>query len=156
PELFDPANETWTPLAPVRVPRGYHGSAILLPDGRVALAGKDGSFQADIFKYPDHRVELFSPPYLFAGSRPVITGAPGQVAYGAPITIAFTSDVSISRVVLMRPGAVTHQFNMEQRLVELACTQPAPGTLSATAPPNANVAPPGSYLCFLIDAAGVP
>jgi hypothetical protein len=156
PELFDPATETWTRLSPVRVPRGYHGSAILLPDGRVALAGKDGSFQADIFKYPDHRVEMFSPPYLFAGSRPAITSIPAQVSYGDQFTIGFSSAAPAARAVLMRPGAVTHQFNMDQRLVELALTQPTSATLSATAPPNPNVAPPGHYLCFLIDGAGVP
>ena len=156
PELFDPVTETWTSLSPVRVPRGYHGSAILLPDGRVALAGKDGSFQADIFKYPDHRVEMFSPPYLFAGTRPVITSMPPQITYGDQFAIGFDSAAAISRVVLMRPGAVTHQFNMDQRLVVLSHTQPTATTLSATGPPNPNVAPTGHYMCFLISTSGVP
>jgi hypothetical protein len=156
PELFDPVTETWTPLCPVRVPRGYHGTAILLPDARVALAGKDGAFQADIFQYPDHRVEMFSPPYLFKGPRPALTTIPGQIAYNSTFMISYNSAAGIARVVLMRPGAVTHQFNMDQRLVEVTHTRTSATTLSVTAPPHPNVAPPGYYMCFLIDTAGSP
>ena len=55
----------------------------------------------------------------------------------------------------MRPGAVTHSFNADQRLVglsyELGVT---PGTLTVTGPPGSAVAPPGWYMLFLIDTAG--
>ena len=156
PELFDPVTETWTLMCDVRVPRGYHGSAILLPDGRVALAGKDGAFQADIYQYPDHRIELFSPPYLFKGGQPEITAIPTQITYGAAFTLEFSSAAPISRVLLMRPGAVTHQCNMEQRQVVLDHVPISSTRLSVTPPPNANLAPPGQYMCFLLDSAGVP
>jgi hypothetical protein len=156
PELFNPATETWTPLCPVRVPRGYHGTAILLPDARVALAGKDGAFQADILRYPDHRVEMFSPPYLFHGPRPALSTIPGQIAYNSTFTVGYTSAAGIARVVLVRPGAVTHQFNMDQRLIELTHTSTSATTLSVTTPTNPNIAPPGYYMCFLIDTAGSP
>ncbi|MGH8569561.1 MAG: galactose oxidase-like domain-containing protein, partial [Gammaproteobacteria bacterium] len=54
------------------------------------------------------------------------------------------------------PGATTHAFDMEQRLVELE-TQAVPGgKLRLVGPPNANIAPPGYYMLFLIDSAGVP
>jgi hypothetical protein len=56
---------------------------------------------------------------------------------------------------MMRPGAVTHSFDMEQRLVEL--TFKATGdTLQVTPPPNSNLAPPGYYMIFILDKAGVP
>ncbi|MDP9273111.1 MAG: Ig-like domain-containing protein [Chloroflexota bacterium] len=44
---------------------------------------------------------------------------------------------------------------MEQRYIPLSFT-PGSGTLTATAPRNANVAPPGMYMLFAIDANGVP
>ena len=39
PEMFDPVAETWTDLPTAVVQRGYHGVALLLPDGRVWTAG---------------------------------------------------------------------------------------------------------------------
>ena len=66
-ELYDPAADTWTELAPINCPHLYHSTALLLPDGRVMRGGKDGQFQRDPYKYFEHRLELFSPPYLFAG-----------------------------------------------------------------------------------------
>ena len=56
----------------------------------------------------------------------------------------------------MRPGAVTHAFDMEQRLVEIEIAAVLGGKLRLVGPPNANIAPPGYYMLFLIDSAGVP
>ncbi len=155
-EIYDPATETWASMCGIRVPRGYHGTAILLPDGRVAMAGKDGMFQVDIMMYPERRIELFSPPYVFVTDRPAITDMPPQIAYDMAFTVGYSSIAEVHRVVLMRPGSVTHQVNMEQRLIEVEHTHPSPTTLSVTAPPNPNIAPPGYYMCFLINEADVP
>ena len=56
----------------------------------------------------------------------------------------------------MRPGAATHAFDMEQRLIELEIAPAQDGKLHLVGPPNANIAPPGYYMLFLIDSAGVP
>jgi hypothetical protein len=56
---------------------------------------------------------------------------------------------------MVRPGTPTHAFDNEQRLVELSYTV-ASGALNVTAPPNGNIAPPGYYLLFVLNAAGVP
>lgn len=56
----------------------------------------------------------------------------------------------------MRPGAATHAFDMEQRLVEIEIAAVLGGKLRLVGPPNANIAPPGYYMLFLIDSAGVP
>ena len=62
---------------------------------------------------------------------------------------------SISSVVLVRPGSVTHAFDMDQRLVGLNFTV-GNGVLNTTAPPNGSIAPPGYYLLFILNSAGVP
>ncbi len=44
---------------------------------------------------------------------------------------------------------------MDQRLVGLSFTAGS-GVLNVTAPPNGNIAPPGYYMLFVLNAAGVP
>ena len=61
----------------------------------------------------------------------------------------------IASVVLVRPGTPTHAFDMEQRLVGLSFTIGS-GVLNVTSPPNGNIAPPGYYMLFVLNAAGVP
>ena len=152
-ELWSPTTERWTTLASNHVPRYYHSTAILLPDGRVVVGGGWGSTAT-----PDgrqHSYEIFSPPYLFKGPRPTITSAPGAVGYGASFTISTPDATTITRAVLIAPSAVTHNFNENARYVPLNFTAGA-GVITTTAPPNGNWAPPGPYMLFLVNNNGVP
>jgi hypothetical protein len=148
---YDPAADTWTPLAAQAEERGYHSTALLLPDGRIVSAGDDGP--SDLGGQSD-KIEVFSPPYLFKGARPRITSAPSTVAYGASFTVA-TPDTDVAKAVLVAPGATTHANDMHQRLVPLAMT-PTAGGLQLTAPATTAIAPPGYYMLFLVDSEGVP
>jgi hypothetical protein len=148
PEIYHPATRTWTEMAAQTAPRMYHSTALLLPDGRVLSAGQSSG------KY-ENTGEIFSPPYLFKGARPVITSAPATLGYRAAFTVISPQAAGIARVVLIKPGAVTHSCNFDQRYIP--CTFTASGTtLHAVAPASANSAPPGWYLLFLVNAAGVP
>jgi hypothetical protein len=140
-------------MASSQIGRGYHNTSLLLPDGRILLAGSgrlDGSLMPN-----EQTSEIFSPPYLHKGLRPAITGAPTRMQYGTSFTIDTPDAAAIAKVALVRLGAVTHSVNMEQRYVPLAFTRGS-GSLTATAPANVNIAPPGMYMLFLVDAAGVP
>ncbi|MGH9227081.1 MAG: galactose oxidase-like domain-containing protein [Acidimicrobiales bacterium] len=154
-ERFDPATETWTSLCDTAVPRLYHSTAVLLPDGRVLVMGKDAINNPDPFHYPEHRAEVFSPPYLFAGPRPVATTVPGQVTYDEVFDVLTPDGARIDAVNLVRPSSVTHSFNMEQRLVGLPILASDGGSVTVRTPAKWEVAPPGYYLLFLL-AAGVP
>ncbi len=58
-------------------------------------------------------------------------------------------------MVLVRPGAPTHAFDMEQRLVAVNFTAGS-GVLNVTAPPDSNIAPPGYYMLFILNSSGIP
>jgi hypothetical protein len=151
PELWSPSTETWATLTRAAIPRLYRSTALLLPDGRVLVAGS-GSDGASVNQT---RGEIFSPPYLFKGARPTITGAPAIVEYGSTFSVATPDAASIARVSLVRPGAVTHGFDQDQRIVSLAFTAGA-SSIAVQAPADATLAPPGYYMLFLVNAAGVP
>ena len=105
---------------------------------------------------PDQRnAELFSPPYLFQGPRPVISSAPGAIGYGASFQVGTPDAADISKVSLIRLGSVTHAFDMGQRFEWLSFSR-IPGGLSISAPGNPNLAPPGHYMLFLLNGSGVP
>lgn len=145
-ELWNPATETFTPLASASSPRMYHSSTVLLPDGRVLSNGGDGRYD----------VELFSPPYLFQGGiRPAMSGVPASIGYGQAFTVQTQQADAIRKVTLIRLASVTHAFNQNQRLNVLQFT-PGSGALNITAPANANLAPPGHYMLFIVDSNGVP
>jgi hypothetical protein len=135
-------------MAAQAAPRIYHSTAVLLPDGRVLSAGQnDGTFQTT--------AEIYSPPYLFRGSRPTIASAPQRVRYDTSFSIETPDAAEIARIALVRPGSVTHSVNFDQRYVELEFTT-GTGTLSARAPRTSSIAPPGVYMLFVIDVDGTP
>jgi hypothetical protein len=161
-ELWNPATGQWRTLAAQRVTRQYHSTALLLPDGRVLSAGGGVCGICDRVGYLAKNAEVFTPPYLYKqdGSgelapRPPVTSAPATIDYGTEFEIGTADAQSIRKVALVRLGAVTHSVDMDQRYVPLAFRAGA-GTLTATGPANANIAPPGPYMLFVVDAAGVP
>ncbi len=162
-ELWNPGTGQWSTLAAMQVTRQYHSTALLLPDGRVLSSGGGICGACDSQGYLAKNAEVFTPPYLFKkdGSgqlapRPAISSAPGVVNYGAQLRIATPDAASISRVALVRLGAVTHSVDMEQRFIPLSINARDSGRLRATGPANANIAPPGPYMLFVINASGVP
>jgi hypothetical protein len=155
-DLYDPATNAFTSAGANVFPRLYHSASLLLPDATVLLIG--GNPQRGNY---ERRLEIYSPAYLFDGTggpafRPTITGVPSaSIAYGSSFQVQTPDAATISSVVLVRPGAATHAFDMDQRLVGMNFTA-GYGVLTVTAPPNGNIAPPGYYMLFVLNSAGVP
>jgi hypothetical protein len=176
-EIYDPATDKWTELALMKTPRLYHSTALLLPDARVLSAGTDRVWNDPPFKKAYTQLEVFSPPYLFRGARPVIRLAPEEVFHDVTFEVAADQVASIRSAVFIRNGSCTHSFNSDQRYVELRIARrletkrwrtwtrkpfigPFPQFFKAEglelqAPP-ASVAPPGYYMLFLLSDKGVP
>ena len=146
PELWDPETESWTQLAPHRIYRGYHTVSFLLPDARVLVSGGG---------WVEKTAEIFSPPYLFRGPRPKISSVRKVVTYGEAFLVRTPDRASIEKVTWLRTGSVTHGFDESQSINYLSFTRHRNG-LTVTAPADPNVSPPGHYLLFLINSAGVP
>jgi hypothetical protein len=150
-ELWDPATGTWTTLASNSISRVYHSTSLLLRDGRVLHTGSgDGAGAAS------HRdAEIFSPPYLFKGPRPVISSAPNGLRYGQNFFLSTAQAATITQVTLVRLGSVTHAFDSNQRFNRLSFVAAA-GGLTVTPPASRNLAPPGYYMLFIVNGNGVP
>jgi len=160
PEIYDPKEKTWTIGAASKVPRLYHSVALLLPDGRVVAAGGNPEpgthVEWDNDPHEEMRLDVYSPPYLFKGPRPVITAAPGEWHYGQAVDIASPQAGGIRWAHLIRNGVTTHSFNNAQRLVDLPITAQGGGTMRVTVTDAPNIAPPGWYMLFLTDNQGIP
>jgi Domain of unknown function (DUF1929) len=158
-DLYDPATNTISAAGSNAFPRLYHSVSLLLPDATVWLAGGNPTRGT----YEQH-MEIYKPAYLFTtdgsgtvipATRPSITSAPATISYGNAFTVQTPDAFGIAQAVLVRPGSPTHAFDQEQRLVGMTFTA-STGSLSVTAPPNGNIAPPGYYMLFLLNTAGVP
>ncbi|MEU6506940.1 galactose oxidase-like domain-containing protein [Streptomyces sp. NPDC046942] len=147
--LYDPGTNTFQQVAADPQARGYHSSAFLLPDGRVMATGDNpgnGSW--------NHNVSIYTPSYLFKGPRPTITSVISQEwKYGD--TQRITVDRPIAKAELIRPAAVTHSSDPNQRFVDLPLSVDG-NNVDLNVTNNPNVAPPGWYMLFAVDANGVP
>jgi hypothetical protein len=150
--IYDPAANAWTSVAADPIGRNYHSTAVLLPDGRVAVFGSnpgDGSFEL--------RISIYQPPYLFKTTRPQISGTPTQATYGNNFSFNVTTAAgkTVKWAQLMRPMSVTHQMDSNMRLVDLPVTVTG-GVATVSVTPNHNLLPPGPYMLTVTDSDGVP
>lgn len=143
-EMWNPATETWTTMASYTKYRGYHSTALLLPDGRVISSGGDGQPNG----------EVFSPPYLFMGTRPAISSAPTNINHGKTFFVG-TTNTGISKITLTRLGSATHAQNWDRR-INFLTFKPATGGYSVVAPVRTQDCPPGYYMLSILNSSGVP
>ncbi|HEV8443412.1 MAG TPA: galactose oxidase-like domain-containing protein, partial [Steroidobacteraceae bacterium] len=154
-EIWDPATGTWSQGAAAVNARLYHSGALLLPDASVLVVG--GGAPGPLVNL---NAEIYYPPYLFdatgaRAARPTIVSAPDTVMPGDLIQVGYANAGSISRVSLIKTGSATHSVNMDQRQLQLPFTANG-ALLDVQLPTRAGDLPPGYYMLFLLDQAGVP
>ena len=150
-QLYHPDTNTWETAAKPTVGRTYHSEALLLPDGRVATFGGNASDTNAPFEM---RIEMYAPDYT-TKPRPTLTVGNAQRTISRGGSTSFQSDRDLKWVHLVRPGSATHSNDPDQRLVDLPFTQNGTA-VSATLDANPNLTPPGWYMLFGVDTAGIP
>lgn len=156
PELFNPATNTFTQVAPISIPRNYHSVAILLFDGTVGNGGGGlcGTCATNHFD-----MQIWNPPYLYTASgalatRPVINSiSVASVANGG--TFSITTNVACTVFSMIRMTSTTHTVNTDQRRIALTPTSTAGTTYTFTVPTDPGVALPGHWMVWAL-AGGVP
>ncbi len=159
-QLFDPEEGTVTPLVATEVARHDHATAALLKDGSVAILGGNAT---DLPGEVDHIelgipvAQIYRPPYLFQGPRPVIRSAPKKISYGGRFRVKLADEGAggIGSVALIRFGPVTHNWSWGNRYVKLWFKQRG-SELVVQAPAVPGLAVPGYYLLFVVSDEGVP
>ncbi|KAJ3014991.1 hypothetical protein HKX48_004835 [Thoreauomyces humboldtii] len=187
PQLYDPLTRSLTTLDPWtddQTFRAYHGWALLLKDGRVAVGGGvDGKGHSIGCERID--VRIFTPPYLRSSSgggnatcvtRPIVsTVSDGPITFSAstttdgsgnPTTTVTFSNADLRQVrgaALMALGSFTHSFDQNQRYLPLtveSVVQPSQsrdgyGTVTLSVPVG-EIVLEGSWNLFLVGADGTP
>ena len=158
PELFNPASNTFTQLAPMAIPRTYHSTAVLMPDATV-INGGGGLCGSCATNHYD--AQIFRPAYLYtasgaAATRPVINSVSvGTIKIGGTFTATTNTPVA-NGFSLIRMSSTTHTVNTDQRRIKLTPTATAGNTYTLAIPNDAGIAMPGWWFLFAMDVAGVP
>lgn len=178
PYLYNPkkqSNRRFKVLKSTKIARMYHSSAIVLPDGRILVAGGNPhrNYTFGNVAYPTElRLQSYHPFYTeqkYDDQRPknvTIHYARGDygIKYGGEFTVRFKLEKKMSDVLEFNayaPPFATHSISMNQRLLKLKNNRMERdgdgGWVSAVveAPPSPTVAPAGYYLLTVVNG-GIP
>ncbi|KAH7280584.1 hypothetical protein KP509_36G004100 [Ceratopteris richardii] len=159
-----PVGSRFEVVAASTIPRLYHSSTVLLPDGRILVGGSNPNPGYTFVGVPfptELSIEAYSPYYLDTAldtQRPYITALSNQIGYGGTFEVDFTLSVDPTDVQfkLYAPAFSTHTTAMNQRQLILQPTSisgtPEEGFVAMVqTPPNAIAAPAGFYLLFVVN-----
>ena len=159
PEIWNPETDTWRGVANMAVPRNYHSTALLLPDGRVLIGGGGYPAGGGTQSWNHQDAQVYSPPYLFTDGdqpavRPVLSGLPNVADVGSSFVV--DADQDISQFTLIRLSATTHATNTASRMMKPDFERTTDGRYQVNLHANPHVLIPGYWMLFALNEDGVP
>jgi hypothetical protein len=152
PEIYNPNTQTTKEMSKAYFRRNYHGTSLLLPDGRIFIAG------GDVWN-----AEIFYPPYLFTKDtngktvlvkRPKIMNLEKNIKRGEKVEIEV--DGQISKVSLISTGSTTHAQGSESKFRNINFTKVSNDKIEIKLDNNSNNLQNGTYLLFVLNSKGTP
>ncbi|MFJ6656076.1 galactose oxidase-like domain-containing protein [Streptomyces sp. NPDC091377] len=155
---YDARSGTMDRVADPLVGRNYHSGSILLPDGRVMFFGSDSLYADKANSKPgefEQRIEIYTPPYLYQGAQPALSGGPDSIERGESGTFTSKDAASLKTARLIRPSASTHVTDVDQRSIALDMEVEG-DKVTVTVPESRNLVQAGWYMLFVTDERGTP
>ncbi|WP_459179703.1 radical copper oxidase GlxA [Streptomyces sp.] len=157
-QIYDPASNAFLKAADPAVGRDYHSEALLLPDGRVAVLGSNplyGDKDNTTVGVFEKRIEIYTPAYRYRATKPALSGGPSSIERGGSATFRTEQAAGIRTARLIRPSAVTHATDVEQRSIALDVKKQK-GAITVTIPKDPSLVPSGWYMLVVTDPDGTP
>jgi hypothetical protein len=148
--ILRPGATSWQEVASPSVPRLYHNTCLLLPDGSVLTMGTNPAAADGV----ENRAEIYKPWY-FSSPRTTITSMSRVMELGGRYTVGYTGP-AVSSAVLLKMKSDTHSTDPNARSIHVGVVRNGTGKVYVYIDPNRGVVPPGMYRLFLLDSQGVP
>jgi hypothetical protein len=147
-DQYDPYSGKWRRLDEMNYSREYHSLPVLVPDGRIIIAGGEGEPGNEP---PFSVIEAFTPPYLLRGVRPEIYNlTSADYSRGETVNFKIRKTKSPTSVILMSNSVVTHFMNSgNNRYLELPFNKTA-NQITAILPSDSVTLPDGFYMLFVM------
>ena len=154
PEIYKSNDDIWKKMSKSNFRRNYHSSSLLLPDGRIFVAGGDA-----------WNAQFFYPPYLFSkdskgktvlAQRPKIEKLKKIIVNRKTQTMLVDDSSNIEKISLISTGSTTHAQASELKYLALDFTKTNKKEIKFSIPEDKNILTDGTYLIYIISSSGIP
>ena len=154
PEIYKSNDDIWKKMSKTNFRRNYHSTSLLLPDGRIFVAGGDA-----------WNAQFFYPPYLFArdskgkmifAKRPKIEKLEKIISNRSKQIMLVDNSDEIEKISLISTGSTTHAQASELKYLSLKFKVINKNKIEFEIPENKNNVTDGTYMVFIVSNSGVP
>ena len=154
PEIYLSNDDIWKKMAKSNFRRNYHSSSLLLPDGRIFVAG------GDVWN-----AQFYYPPYLFSkdsngktilAKRPKIKNLKKIINNRKKQIMLVDNSSDIEKISIISTGSTTHAQASELKYLSLDFTKTNKNEIEFSIPEDKNTITDGTYLIFIVTSSGIP
>jgi len=154
PEIYKSNDDVWKKMSKSNFRRNYHSTSLLLPDGRIFVAGGDA-----------WNAQFFYPPYLFSkdssgktilAKRPKIEKLKKVITNRKKQIMLVDNSSDIEKISLISTGSTTHAQASELKYLSLDFTKTSKNEIKFSIPEDKNTLTDGTYLIFIVSSSGIP